>query len=712
MGVSLLAGLMSGIGAAVQGLSFWAAFAVTAGLSVVSRALSPRPKAGGNLGGQTVTTREPAHSRKIVYGRSRIGGNIVYLESSGDDNKYLWLVIAVAGHEIDAYEEVWFNDKKIWDGGSYVSDWGSYVDIGFYKGDQTSADNALQRGTASLVSNSTKWTDNHKLLDTAYMVVKLTYDRDQFSQGLPNISTVIRGKKVWHPNHSSPVWSQNPALCLRDYLTDTKYGLGESASNIASINTALGVCDEPVDLAAGGTQLRYTLNGVVDTANTVGDNIEQMLGAMVGRLLYVGGKFEIHAGKYVAPTITIDESMVVGEISVQTKQSRRNAYNAVKGVFLSEDDNYVLADYPAQISSSYATSDGEPLYLDMTLPFTTNHFRAQRIAKLALLRSRQQEAITIPCNLSALKFKIGDNIFVTNSRLGYSSKIFEVVGYSLDLIQGGSIVVNVDAVETASSIWSWDKDEEVFLGAGEVDLYDGSVAVAPASLTVTPQGFIASDGTYTTSFNVSFPASVDAFVKHYVLEWKKQSDGSYFDVIIDQSPAQITGLETGSAYDVRIKAVNDSEVSSSYTTATQTIAADSSAPNAPSAVSASGEFEQITINWTNPTVADFSHVDVYRSTSSSGTYTLIGTSAGTNFTDTGLLLVNELPVQKFYKLRSVDYSGNATKDGSGNPVYSSIVNATTTQVPVGGIADDAVDTDQMLTCCRDRPDRRRCGNNR
>ena len=517
------------------------------------------------------------------------------------------------------------------------------------------------------------------------MVVKLTYDRDQFSQGLPNISTVIRGKKVWHPNHSSPVWSQNPALCLRDYLTDTKYGLGESASNIASINTALGVCDEPVDLAAGGTQLRYTLNGVVDTANTVGDNIEQMLGAMVGRLLYVGGKFEIHAGKYVAPTITVDESMVVGEISVQTKQSRRNAYNAVKGVFLSEDDNYVLADYPAQISSSYATSDGEPLYLDMTLPFTTNHFRAQRIAKLALLRSRQQEAITIPCNLSALKFKIGDNIFVTNSRLGYSSKIFEVVGYSLDLIQGGSIVVNVDAVETASSIWDWTtSDEEVFLGAGEVDLYDGSVAVAPASLTVTPQGFIASDGTYTTSFNVSFPASVDAFVKHYVLEWKKQSDSSYFDVIIDQSPAQITGLETGSAYDVRIKAVNDSEVSSSYTTATQTIAADSSAPNAPSAVSASGEFEQITINWTNPTVADFSHVDVYRSTSSSGTYTLIGTSAGTNFTDTNLAV----GVTRYYKLKAVDYTGNPSG-------YSSIVNATTTQVPVGGIADDAVDTDQI-----------------
>ena len=52
-------------------------------------------------------------------------------------------------------------------------------------------------------------------------------------------------------------------------------------------------------------------------------------------------------------------------------------------------------------------------------------------------------------------------------------------------------------------------------------------------------------------------------------------------------------------------------------------------------------------------------------------------------------------MQKFYKLRSVDYSGNATKNAQNQPVYSAIVNATTTLVPVGGIADNAVDTDQI-----------------
>mgnify|MGYP000143700856 CR=1 FL=1 len=680
MAIALIAGLSSVASAIVLelGVSLWAAFALGAGLSMVSRALMPKPDLGTQMGGRSVMTREAASSRKIIYGRARVGGNVVYLESTGTDNKYLWLVTAIAGHEIDAYEEVWFNDQKIWDGGSYVGNWGSYVSISFKDGSQTTADSGL-------VAASTKWTSNHKLLDTAYMVVKLTYDQEQFAQGLPNISTVVRGKKVLDPETSATAWSQNPALCIYDYLLDSKYGLAESASNIltSSINTAKDVCDETVALAAGGTQPRYTMDGVIDTADSIKANIENMTGAMIGRLIYSGGKFEIHAGEYVAPTVTIDESMMVGEISVQTKQSRRNAYNGVKGVFLSEDDNYILADYPAQISSTYATQDGDPIYLDMPLPYTVNNIRAQRIAKLALFRSRQQEAITIPCNLNAFKFKIGDNINVSNTRLGYSSKVFEVVGYSFGF-SSDQMVVNVEAIETASSIWDWTtSDEEVFLGAGEVDLYDGTTAAAPTNLTVTADSYLADDGTFNPYFNVTWDYSDDAFVDHYIVEWRTGSN-DYYSQATKTKPFEIRSLQQGASYDVRVKAVNEINVHSAYLTGSQTPATDTTAPSAPSSVSASGEFEQITINWTNPTVDDFSHIDVYRSTSSSGTYALIGKSAGTNFTDTNLAV----SVTRYYKLKAIDYTGNASG-------YSSIVNATTTQVPSGGIADGAVDTDQI-----------------
>ena len=709
MAITLIAGLASaGSAWAAAGFAMslgaaFGAFAIGAGLSLVSRALMPKPDIGSQMGGRSVTAREAAHSRKIVYGRARLGGNIVYLESTGDDNKYLWLVVAVAGHEIDAYESVWFNDKKIWGDGNYFAQWSSYVQIGFFKGDQTTADNTtVSPRTDNLVNASSKWTDAHKLLDTAYMVFRLEHDVDQFAQGLPNISTIVRGKKVLDPSNNSTAWSDNPALCAYDYLRDTKYGLGETVANIltASVTTAKGVCDETVSLAAGGTQKRYTINGVVDTANSIKSNIEQMLGSMIGRLVYSGGQFEIHAGEYVAPAFTVDESVAVGEITVQTKQSRRSAYNGVKGVFLSEDDNYILADYPAQLSTSYATADGDPIYLDMALPFTTNNIRAQRIAKLALFRSRQQESISIPCNLSALRFKVGENINVTNVRLGYSNKIFEVVGYSMSFSDDGQIVVNVDAIETASSIWAWaTSDEEVFLGGGEVALYDGTVAQPPTSINVTSDSFLSDDGTFNSQFNVAWTNADDAFTDHYVVEWKLASASNYFSQTTKSTPFSIVNLVNLQSYNVRVKAVNEIGVSSAPLNATVTSAKDTVAPAVPTQVTAAGGFEQITISWVNPTADDFKGVQVYRSNTQNGTYAYLDDADGTSFVDTPILLVNGAVVTRHYKLKSFDRSGNILT--TPNNGFSGRASATTTLVPVGGIGNDAVTTstiaDQAVT---------------
>ena len=667
---------------AAAGGSLFAAFALGAGLSLVSRALMAKPDVGAQMGGQSVMTREAASSRKIIYGRARIGGNVVYLESTGSDNKYLYLVIAVAGHEIDAYESVWFGDEKIWDGTNYLNNWGSVTSISFYKGDQTAADSGL-------VSASNKWTADHKLLDTAYMVVRLEHDVDKFSNGLPNISTIIRGKKVLDPSDNSTAWSQNPALCIYDYLRDTKYGLSETAANIltASVTTAKGVCDEAITLSAGGTQPRYTIDGVVDTNTSIKTNIETMVSSMAGRLVYSGGKFEVHAGEYIAPSITVDESQIIGEITVQTKQSRRNAFNGVKGIFLSEEDNYILADYPAQISSAYAVQDGDPIYLDMPLPYTSNNIRAQRLAKLALFRSRQQEAITIPCNLSALRFKIGDNISVTNTRLGYNGKVFEVVGYAMDFTSDGQIVVNVDAIETASSIWDWQaSDEEVFLGGGEVVLYDGSVSVAPASISVVAVAYINADGTTNSTFDVTWPTAVDAFTDHYLVEWRLASPANqpYFSQATKLSPFTISNLANSATYNVRVKAVNELGVTSSPVTTSPVSVIDTTAPNAPTSVSAKDEFEQATISWVNPTANDFNHVRIYGSNSATSGFAEIGRSAGTTFTEPEL----GTGVTRHYKLKAFDDTENAS-------VYSSVDSATTTQVPIGGIADDAVDTDQI-----------------
>ena len=64
------------------------AFALGAGLSIVSRALAPRPDLGDQMRAsqrQRESLREP---RKIIYGRIRVGGNVVFISHSGTDNAY------------------------------------------------------------------------------------------------------------------------------------------------------------------------------------------------------------------------------------------------------------------------------------------------------------------------------------------------------------------------------------------------------------------------------------------------------------------------------------------------------------------------------------------------------------------------------------------------------------------------------------------------
>jgi len=475
MAVSLIAGLISAAGALATEMIVASAFlktwAIFTALSAVSKALAPQPSFGATVSGTTVMSREATPSRKIVYGRTRVGGSIAYLDGTGTNNEYLHIVLLISARKIDGYEQMYFNEEKVWENGSFVGDWTNYVTLSTHNGNQTTAD-------STLVNASSSWTNTSILNGIAYVYVRLKQSNEKFPRGLPNISFVVRGKPVYDPQKDSTsayydaslgvstqrlddesTWqfSQNPALIKADYIADEKYGLGESYASInaASLDLAQTVCDQLVSVTGGGTQKRYSLDGVVDTANTRRNNLESMLSATNGRIVPSGGEYFISAASYVAPSVTIDESMLVGGISTQTKNSMSNAFNAVKGVFLSSEENYIATDYPPVISSAYAVEDGEPLYLELNLPYTNSNIRAQQLAKMSLLESRQQISLTLPMNLSGLLLKAGDTFYLNNERLGWSQKVFQVLSFDFDVAQTGELIVGVSCIETDSTIYNW-----------------------------------------------------------------------------------------------------------------------------------------------------------------------------------------------------------------------------------------------------------------
>lgn len=683
MAVSAIAGIAATVGAAgaagaLTSLAAFGAFlgtsgalvafAIGAGLSVVSRALMPKPDFGGMLGGVTGTVREPASTRRVVYGQCRVGGSVVFIANS-NANEYIYLVIAFAGHEIESYEEFYFNDEKVWDGGTYQSDWSSWALINRYDGTQTASD-------PTLTTASNFWTSTHILNGVSYAMVRLKWDKDRkkFPNGVPNISAVIKGKKVYDPRNSQTAYSNNPALCVRDYLTTASYGLGEAAANLddASFTTAANICDQTVALGGGGGQTRWACDGVIDTSSSIKNNIEALLASMGGRIGYSGGKYFAQAAAYVTPVIDIDETVMTGSIAIQTKQTRRSMYNGVKGVFLSEEENYTLCDYPAQISSSYATEDGDPIYLDMALPFVTNNIRAQRLAKIALQKSRQQVSLTVPLNLAGLKLKAGDFITISNDRLDYDQKPFEVLDYSLTVSADGTCGVSVSCIETAASVYDWDaSDENPFNSPSSPDTNDGTTVAAPTSLSLTETTSFAGDGALVDALKISWTAAVDGFIDYYEIVVTETVSGNTYSVTTSSTEYLIAPVVKGVNYSISVFAVNSIGVRSTALTGSLQPIGDTTAPSVPTSISATGGFKNIVLEWTNPADTDLAFVDVYSAAESYLAYSRIATVAARASTE-GVFVHAGLANDEdyFYKLKSIDSSGNAS-------AFTAAVNATT-----------------------------------
>ena len=649
-------------------------------------------------GGVTTTVKESTPSQKIIYGKARVGGSIVFMDITGTDNEYLHMLVCFASHEVESIESIWFNDRKAWESGSAVAPFNAtiatdpYVTVDYVDGGHSAAIGAL-------VTRSSYWTSDHKNLGHTMVYFRLMWDANDgddgegkspelFPQNIPNITAIIKGKKVYDPRKDSTSavydsslgvsthrlatastwqWSQNPALIVRDYMTDDKFGLKDSDSliNLASLATAANKCDESVTLADSSTQVRYHCDGRVDSAKTIKTNLEGLLASMAGNIVYSGGEYFINAGAYASPAVTLTESDIVSDIKVTTRTPRKQQYNAVKGQFLSAQKNYTVMDYPAFISSAYATEDGEPLFMDVPLHFVTDDHRAQRIAKLKLLKSRQQTIATFSVNLIGLKLKCGDTISITNTKMGWSSKTFEIFEYSINPQSDGQILINLNCIETASSIYDWSTSDEVTMNfGGTVDLPNGGSVNAPTSLVLTNVPVNQNDGSVFPALTVAWTASTGGGVAKYEVQYKKSSDSSYTVAGFPQaSPFRLEPLQAGINYDVRVRALNYFGVKSAWLAVTGTsVTGDTTAPAVPSGLTVSQAIKALILNWTPNTEDDYSHAEIWESTSNnSAGASKIAESSRSTFTRGGLSTSST----RYYWIKAVDYTGNASAFSSG-----------------------------------------------
>lgn len=472
------------------------------------------------------TLRSAVQPHRVIYGLCKTGGVLVYAESHGENNKYITLVVCFASHEVDEILEVILNDRVSTDltftlhtdaipEESYATEDGTvtitspgvaatdepYVTVTKYTGTQTQTADPLLVGLPSGL-----WTANHTLTGRAYAVVTIRQHETMFPTGLPNITAFIRGNnQIYDPATATTGYSNNWALCVRDYLTKP-YGLNAPAADIneTAAIAARNICAETVELARANIsdeilyEPRYTLNGSFTVDNTPTSIINEMLAAAYGAITWTQGQYRIIPAAYYAPDMTfhglnaaipgLTESDLRGPIKVRPRSSMKDKFNTVKGTYISRI-TWHETDFPTVTNALYVAEDGAEIVKDIQLSYITSPSAAQRIAKIILEKSRQGIVVDFPAQWSAFPLTVGDTVPITIAQLGWSQKIFTVRDWAMSS-DGG---VDLQLQEEASGIYAWDNAEETM-----VDLAPDTNLADPRFVTI-PTGLTAGEEIYSTN---------------------------------------------------------------------------------------------------------------------------------------------------------------------------------------------------------------------
>lgn len=337
-----------------------------------------------------------------------------------------------------------------------------------------------------------------------------------------------------------------------------------------------------VNITATGTgtitkkaEPRYFGGGIIETSNQPKENVETLLSAMGGSATYVGGKWFYKAAAYTSPVFSFDEGDIISKIVLRTKISRRDRFNLVKGVYVSPLNDGQASDYPPITNSTYVTDDNaRTLPTDYDLTMTPRPHTAQRLAKIKLERSRQELFVEAEFTLAAMRVQPGDTLYLSNTRFGWSSKIFEVITWTLAVKKVGNsplFYVKMSLQETASTVYDWVNGEETSVDpAPNTNLPNPFIVSPPTGLAVTPVEIPTADGDLTYEFIIDWTPPTDIFVINggwYNVEFKKSADADYLRSFrAEDSDQMITvkQVSPGIAYDVRIQSVNNLGVRSAF----------------------------------------------------------------------------------------------------------------------------------------------------
>ena len=528
----------------------------------------------------------------VVYGERLIGGTRIFIETSGTDNTYLYVALVLSEGEVNSIEEIRVDDKVVTFDGALTHGTVREVassDSNFYKDSTSHIQIQAFMGTDDQVASSvltplSSWGSNHRLRGICYLALRFKWNQDVFG-GIPVVQAKVKGKKIVtlasDLSEQTASFSTNPAFCLLDYLRNERYGKGIATSSLdlQSFYDASQVCVTQVTPFSGGSDINlFDCNAVVDTSKKVIDNVRDIVKGMRGYLPYVQGKYKLVIETTGTASISLTEDDIIGGYALASP-TKNNKFNRVIVSFVNPDRNYQVDEvqFPPIDDSGLASADQHAtmktadggFLLEGRFDFRTitSPYQAEELAEVILRRSRESLGLSINCGFKAYELHIGDIVNVTLSSLGFSSKAFRV----LSMTFREDYTIDLNLVEYQASHYTFATKGQV-ASTPSTTLPSPFTIQPPSAITLSDEMIEYADGIVITRLNIDITASTDQFVQYYQVEAKK-SDESDFKIISSGSQLKHEFLNVidDATYDVRVKAINTFNVSSSFISASRKI---------------------------------------------------------------------------------------------------------------------------------------------
>lgn len=412
---------------------------------------------------------------RVIYGEVRLGPLICtvlpYLQGN--------VILAVWGHgEVDEIVSMSIDDVEIALGS--ITTLPTLGKDGTFTGGGTTPINGNVRNytgktaqtadtmlIAAFAGQGLTYADN--LPGICYSVI---YVPTGTSTGFPRINAKIRGLKVW--TGAATEWSDNPAYCLADFITNATYGAKRTV-DWASVASVAADCNALV-----GGEKRRTLNLALETVQPVQSWLDTLRTYAGCWITQDGADLKLIADK--AGSVVASISHAAGQIKTIGQVKKRGVQSVPTVMSLTYTDTTALPHKPGTVTvyaAGVLAGTTPRRESTVSLPGINRYSQATREATERLNKLTLNDlSMTLGVFDDALSLEVGDIVEVTHP-IGFTAKklrVQSVVGeygrFELGLLEYDPAVYN-DSVATAPT-WA------------DTELPDPTLEFADTALALVP----------------------------------------------------------------------------------------------------------------------------------------------------------------------------------------------------------------------------------